>query len=126
MKTESSYIFLNGVRFHSRHGVLPQEAAVGGDFIVSLRMGYDIGKAMQSDDVADTLNYAEAYALVKREMEQPSRLLEHVAGRIARTLFTAFPQATSLDLTITKTNPPMGADCQGAGVELHLINDKTQ
>lgn len=126
MKLKSSYICLNGVRFHARHGVMPQETAVGGDFLVSLRLGYDISRAMQSDQVADTLSYADVYDLLKSEMQQPSRLLEHVAGRIAGKLFAAFPDAVSLDLTLTKTNPPMGAECDGAGVELHLINDKTK
>ena len=125
MKVESSYIVLKEVRFHAFHGVMPQERKVGADFLLSLRLGYDISKAMQTDDVADTLNYAEVYQLIKQEMEQPSALLEHVAGRIAQTLMQQFPAVKSIDLTLTKQNPPMGADCQGAGVELHLINDKT-
>lgn len=125
MKVESSYIVLKEVRFHAFHGVMPQERKVGADFLLSLRLGYDISKAMQTDDVADTLNYAEVYQLAKQEMEQPSALLEHVAGRIAQTLMQQFPAVKSIDLTLTKQNPPMGADCQGAGVELHLINDKT-
>ena len=37
-----------------------------------------------------------------------------------------FPQVTGVDVTLTKLNPPMGADCAGASVELHLINDKTK
>ena len=81
---------------------------------------------MQSDSVDDTLNYAKLCQVVKREMAVPSRLLEHAAGRVAEAVFAAFPAATSLDLTLTKENPPMGADCEGAGVELHLINDKTK
>ncbi len=125
MRVESSYIVLKEVRFHAFHGVMPQERKVGADFLLSLRLGYDISKAMQTDDVTDTLNYAEVYQLVKQEMEQPSALLEHVAGRIAQTLMQQFPAVKSIDLTLTKQNPPMGADCQGAGVELHLINDKT-
>jgi dihydroneopterin aldolase len=125
LKVESSYIVLKEVRFHAFHGVMPQERKVGADFLLSLRLGYDISKAMQTDDVADTLNYAEVYQLAKQEMEQPSALLEHVAGRIAQTLMQQFPAIKSIDLTLTKQNPPMGADCQGAGVELHLINDKT-
>ena len=71
----------------------------------------------------DTLNYATLYALVEREMQQPSRLLEHVAKRIADAVSETFPKATSIDLTLTKQNPPMGADCDGAGVELHLIKE---
>lgn len=126
MRIESGYIFLKDLRFHAFHGVMPQERKVGGDFLVSLRMGYDISKAMRTDEVSDTLNYAEVYALVRKETEQPSALLERVAGRIAEALFASDPKILSIDLWLTKVNPPMGADCQGAGVELHLINDKTK
>ena len=98
---------------------MPQEQRVGGDFIVDLRVGYPLEAAIESDDVADTLDYAALYALVEREMRQPSRLLEHVAGRIGKAIEAAFPQVTSIDLTLTKQNPPMGADCQGAAVEIH-------
>ncbi|MBQ9677771.1 MAG: dihydroneopterin aldolase [Prevotella sp.] len=125
MRVESGYVFLKDVRFHAFHGVMPQERTVGADFLVSLRIGYDLSKAMASDEVEDTLNYAEVYQLVRQEMEQPSALLEHVAGRIVRTLLERFPMVTSVDLQLMKQNPPMGADCKGAGVELHLINDKT-
>lgn len=119
MKTEASYIWLREVRFHAFHGVMPLEQRVGGDFIVDLRVGYPLERAMQTDDVADTLNYAALYALVEREMRQPSKLLEHVAGRIARAVEETFPLVSSIDLTLTKVNPPMGADSQGAAVEIH-------
>ena len=122
----SSYIYLREVRFHAFHGVMPQETAVGADFVVSLRVGYDMAKAMQTDDVADALNYAAVYEVVKTEMAVPSHLLEHVASRIVKALIAAFPMLTSIDMELTKVNPPMGAVCQGAGVEIHLINDKTQ
>ena len=126
MKIESSYISLRNVRFHAFHGLMPQEGRVGADFLVNLRVGYPLGKAMQSDEVGDTLDYAALYALVKAEMAVPSKLLEHVAGRIVSAIEAAFPPVTSIDLELTKLNPPMGADCDGAGVEIHLINDKTE
>jgi dihydroneopterin aldolase len=47
-----------------------------------------------------------------------------VAGRIVQTISKHFPSVTSIDLTMMKQNPPMGADVEGAGVEIHLINDK--
>jgi dihydroneopterin aldolase len=80
---------------------------------------------MESDNVKDTLDYAAVYRLVQREMAVPSQLLEHVAGRIVSALQNEFPQIMSIDLWLTKVTPPMGGDCEGAGVELHLINDKT-
>ncbi len=125
MAVKSSYILLENVKFYAFHGVLPQERKVGNDYQVNLRIGYDISRAMVSDDVNDTLNYAEVYQLLSQEMSVPSALLERVAGRIGDRLFRKFPAIQSIDLTIIKVNPPMGADSEGAGVEVHLINDKT-
>ena len=119
MKIKDSYICLKNVRFHAFHGVLPQERQVGGDFLLSLRVGYPLARAVESDEIGDTLNYATLFDLVKREMDVPSQLLEHVAGRIAKAVVAAFPAVTSIDLELTKQNPPMGADSDGAGVELH-------
>jgi dihydroneopterin aldolase len=98
---------------------MPQERIVGGDFLVTLRVGYPLATAMASDDVKDTLDYATLYKLVEQEMQQPSNLLEHVAGRVAEVVEKAFPLVSSIDLTLTKLNPPLGADCQGANVEIH-------
>ena len=52
--------------------------------------------------------------------------LEHTAYRIAEAIIKVFPDIESIDLNLTKINPPMGADCSGAGIELHLINEKTK
>lgn len=113
---------MNEVRFHACHGVMPQERVVGADFTVSIRVEYDFMRAVETDDLADTISYADLYDLVAKEMRQPSRLLEHVAGRIVCAVVEAYPQVTAVDIRLSKDNPPMGADCQGAGVELHYIN----
>ncbi len=123
MRLTAGYIHLRQVRFHAFHGVMPQEQQVGADFLLDLRVGYPLQQAMQSDEVADTLNYAVLYDIAAREMQQPSKLLEHVAGRIATAIGQTFPQVTSIDLELIKQNPPMGADCEGASVEIHLIKE---
>jgi len=123
MRLTAGYIHLRQIRFHAFHGVMPQERQVGSDFLLDLKVGYPLQRAMQSDEVADTLNYAALYELMAREMQQPSKLLEHVAGRMAEAIARAFPQVSSIDLELTKLNPPMGADCKGASVEIHLINE---
>lgn len=125
MKLMSSKIYLRNVRFHAFHGVLPQEGIVGNDYLVNLVLDYDFSSAMKTDDLQGTLNYAEVYQKVREEMAVPSKLLEHVAGRIAHRLFSDFPEIQRLQLSITKVNPPMGADSDGAGVEVVLTNDKT-
>lgn len=125
MKLMSSKIYLRNVRFHAFHGVLAQEGIVGNDYLVNLVLDYDFSSAMKTDDLQGTLNYAEVYQKVREEMAVPSKLLEHVAGRIAHRLFSDFPEIQKLQLSITKVNPPMGADSDGAGVEVVLTNDKT-
>ena len=104
---------------------MPQERTTGGEFVVSLRAKYLFEKAIESDNVEDTLNYAELFDIINKEMQKPSCLLEHVAGRIGKSIIEAFPSIETIDITIDKTNPPMGADLASASVELHLINDKT-
>ena len=120
------YILLENIRFFAYHGVAPQETTVGNEFVVSLRLKTDIARAMESDDVADTVNYAEIHQAVKEEMDIPSKLLEHVAGRIVRRLFNDFPTIERIDLKLSKRNPPMGADIETAGVEVHIERQTLQ
>lgn len=125
MKLSSSYVCLNKVRFHANHGVLPQERTTGGEFVVSLRVKYLFEKAIESDNVEDTLNYAELFDIINKEMQKPSCLLEHVAGRIGKSIFEAMPSVRSVDVSVAKISPPICGDIGSASIELHLINDKT-
>ena len=120
-----SHIFLRNARFHAYHGVLSQERIVGNDYRVSVDIAYDFEHAMDTDELDDTISYADVYELVKTEMQVPSKLLEHVAGRVGRKLITTYPMIRDVKVEVTKVNPPMGADCDGAGVSIHLINNKT-
>jgi dihydroneopterin aldolase len=126
MTIKESYITLTDLRFHAFHGVMPQERLTGNNYAVNLKIGYPFADACLSDAVEDTLNYAEAYEIVAQEMSVPSNLLERVGYRVADRLFRKFPMITVLDININKLNPPFSADCYGAGIELHLINDKTE
>lgn len=115
----NSYIFLDNVRFFAYHGVGEQEREVGNEFIISLRLKVDITLAAETDNVAHTVSYADVYENVKAEMEIPSALLEHVCGRIVKRLFRTFPAIEGIELKLSKRNPPMGADVDAAGVEVH-------
>ena len=125
MKLQSSYIYLRDLHFHAYHGVEPQERKVGNDYLLSLRLQYPIDAAMLSDNVLDTVNYADVYRIAEQEMQVPSNLLERVAYRMADRIFRRFAFVGAVDIQLTKLNPPMGTNQGGAGVEVHLINDKT-
>ena len=126
MKLKSSSILIDNLRLYAHHGVMEQEQRMGAWFILFVRVHYYILKAMESDKISDAISYAELVDVVKEEMAKPSRLLEHVAGRIANAIFERFPQAQAVSLKLIKENPPMGVDCSGAGVEMKVSRDTRQ
>lgn len=115
-----STIFIDSMRIYAYHGVMGQERRVGGDYEVSVWVDYDFSHAIYSDALRDTISYADICDIIKREMAIPSRLLEHAAGMIAKSIAHTYPQAFRIKIKLTKVNPPMGADCQGAGVEVEF------
>ena len=89
-------IRLQAMRFYAYHGVAEQER----------------------DRLEDTINYAEVYETVREEMRIPSRLLEHVAGRILKALHHRFPTLQAAEIKLSKLNPPFGGDLHSASVIL--------
>ncbi|NPD81079.1 dihydroneopterin aldolase [Prevotella sp. PINT] len=125
MGTET-YIHIDNLRMHAFHGVLEQERRVGNDYLINIKVGYPWLHAVATDDVEDTLNYAALAGIVKEQMNIPSALLEHVAGRITARIQEMFPKCTSIDLRITKVAPPMQCDCDGAGVHIVMKDVKNE
>lgn len=119
MTTTSSFIFLENVHFYAYHGVAPQETIVGNEFIVSVRLKVNFALAAETDEVTDTVSYADVYQILKAEMDLPSKLVEHVCGRMVRRLFQEYPEIEEIEIKLAKRNPPMGADIASAGVEMH-------
>ena len=62
-------------------------------------------------------------AALKEEIDIPSKLLEHACGRIVKRLFRDFPKISEIEIKLSKRNPPMGADIDSAGVEMHCTRD---
>lgn len=113
MKTS---IELKNMRFYAYHGVFPQETVLGNEFEVSLTMDADITKACQTDNVEDTINYADVYDLVNEEMKIPSKLIEHVAHRIFEKVKNRYPQITFLKIRLAKLNPPVNGEVERSEV----------
>ena len=111
-------IILNEMKFYSYHGVMPQENTVGAEYKVSLNIETDFNEAAMTDNLDGTINYAEIHEAVKKEMSVPSKLLEHLAYRISKRLFDDFTAIKSIEITIFKENPPMGADCKEVGIKV--------
>ena len=67
MKINNSTIFLKDIRCYAYHGVAPQENLIGNEYVIDLKLKVDISKAAQTDEVADTVNYAEIHNVIKTD-----------------------------------------------------------
>ncbi len=106
---------LSGMEFHAFHGCLEAEKTEGNLFVVDFKAEYDLGKAAESDNLEDTVDYSGIYDLVKREMEIPSNLLENVAGRIADAIAGRY-EFKSFSVKVSKRNPPVDGVCAWSSV----------
>ncbi|GAW92214.1 dihydroneopterin aldolase [Calderihabitans maritimus] len=80
-------IILEGMEFYGFHGVLEEEARRGQTFCVDVELYCNTLRAAASDDLRDTVNYAEAYETVRRIVEEERyNLIETLADRIAVAL----------------------------------------
>lgn len=113
-----SYILLENVVFYAHHGVYEYETLVGNTFIVNVKMEVDLKRSGQSDQLDDTVSYADVYNIIKEEMEQSSKLLEHVAYRIMNKLKSTYSQIGVVELKLSKQNPPVGGQVDCASVLL--------
>jgi dihydroneopterin aldolase len=112
------YIELKGMIFHAYHGVMEQERKVGNTFTIDLRLYADFSRAIQTDRLEDTVDYALIYDMVEKEMKIPSQLLEHAAGRIINRIKENAPLITKVKIRLTKLNPPVSGEIKEAAVVL--------
>ena len=104
-------ISIKGLRLLGRHGVAEQERRVGNEFQIDISIDVPLSdRAMETDALADTINYARVVELVREEMSHPHALIEAVAGRIRRRLDAEFPGLiASGEIPVAKLAPPIPA-----------------
>lgn len=113
-----AYIDIENMDFYAFHGCFAEERQIGTRFKVNLRIEVDTTRAQQSDSLDDTVNYLSVYQLVKRQMSIPSKLLEHVAERIAANLLLEFTPISYVRVKVTKCHPPLGGQMEGVAVTI--------
>lgn len=103
-------IMARGMTFRGCHGVLPQEKEQPQTFKVDADLFLDTSRAGQSDELEDTVSYAEVFARVKEIVERQSfQLLEALAENIAGTLLRSFP-LTAVEITVYKPDAPLAGE----------------
>jgi dihydroneopterin aldolase len=106
------------MEFFAHHGCFDEERTTGAYFEVDVDVHANLQQAAATDNLNDTLNYQSIYDIVQKEMQQPSNLLEHVAGRILRALSEHCKTIDSATVTVRKRNPPLGGKVGFSAVTL--------
>ncbi len=76
---------LEGMVFSGKHGVSDAERARAQRFTVDVEVEANLARASRSDRLEDTIDYRRIHAIAKEVIEgEPARLVEALAGRIAR------------------------------------------
>ena len=109
-------ITLENIRLYAYHGCLEEETAIGSDYRVDVDVEASLEKAALSDDLKDTADYVSIHQIVREEMKTPSKLLEHVAGRIAVRILREIPLVKRGRVRVAKINPPIGGDVASVSV----------
>jgi dihydroneopterin aldolase len=117
-------MMLKRMVFYGYHGVYPEETRLGQKYIVDLDLRLDLSRAAQSDDVEDTINYAEIHEVVKAIVEgAPVKLIETLTEKIASALFGTYTSIIKATVSVTKPNPPFDITFDGVTVELRRQRD---
>jgi 7,8-dihydroneopterin aldolase/epimerase/oxygenase len=114
----SDKIFLRGIQFYAYGGVTSEEKKVGQRYSVDLDIVVDLSRAAVTDDLRDTVSYAEAFNIVvSTAQREPFNLLESVASRIAQALLEKLP-IQGVTIKLQKLVPPIEGIISAAGVEI--------
>jgi 7,8-dihydroneopterin aldolase/epimerase/oxygenase len=107
-------LHISGIECYAFHGCLPSEALIGGNFIVDVIITGEFSKAMLSDDLNDTVDYAMVHEIVRTQMSIRSKLIEHVAGRILENLHQVIKGPRTVRVEVTKLNPPVNGQVRSS------------
>ncbi|WP_246946059.1 dihydroneopterin aldolase [Bacillus pinisoli] len=112
-------IELKEMLFYGYHGVLPEETKLGQRFIVDLSLSLDLSVAGNSDDLHDTVNYAEVYNLCKQVVEgTPRKLVETVAEDVCQQILSSFSKVQECTIKLIKPDPPIPGYYKSVSVAL--------
>ena len=113
-------IIIEGLKVFAYHGVNPEEKEYGQTFVLDICASVDLRTAGQSDDLNDTVSYAQMIKTARRVlMAESNDLLERAAQRVVDALFSEYPSVTALTVTLRKPDAPIKADFDAVGVRIY-------
>lgn len=115
----SDRIIINDMRIFANHGVFDFEKKNAQEFRIDCILEVDLHKAGVSDNLEDTINYAQICELINDiTIGRCFDLLETLAEEICNTILTKYQSINSVEITVLKTNAPISVNHDSIGISI--------
>ncbi len=101
-------ITVEGIRVFAYHGHLPEEAILGGHFIVNVWVTADTSEVEKTDDLNDTVDYVKIIEIVKQKMAIRANMIEVTAKGIVDAILPLH-KVQNVKVEVEKIQPPIDA-----------------
>jgi len=100
-------LILKNMSFYAFHGDDKSEQELGQRYEVDVAIQVDAGRAAQSDNLRDAINYKSIFQLVEKYVtERRYNLIETLATKIANAILDQFA-TNEVSVSIRKLKPPI-------------------
>ena len=118
-------LFIDNLEVFANHGLFEEENKLGQKFIFDIECELNYKKAMFSDEMTDSISYADiAEVVVTTATANTFNLLERLAGEILKNIFTEFSQIENINLKINKPGAPIKYHFEKCGVEVNVSREE--
>ena len=118
-------LFIDNLEVFANHGLFEEENKLGQKFIFDIECELNYKKAMISDEMTDSISYADiAEVVVETATTNTFNLLERLAGEILKNIFTEFSQIKNIKLKINKPGAPIKYHFEKCGVEVNVSREE--
>ena len=106
----NDYIEIKNLEVYANHGVLAEEKKLGQKFYIDAKLYVNVLNAAASDDVENSVNYAEVTKVIQKVFKSKStNLIETAAQSLAGILLARFTKIDRIDMTVKKPSAPVDA-----------------
>lgn len=110
---------MNGMVFYGFHGVLEKEKKAKQKFVINIELYLNLAKACKSDDVIDTVSYADVFSDVKDVVENNKfDLIEYLAQEISKEILKKYGKVIEIMVQVLKPDAPVEGKFDNFGVEI--------
>ncbi|MCJ8162290.1 dihydroneopterin aldolase [Acinetobacter zhairhuonensis] len=110
-------IVIEGLKVNTVVGCFNWERQIIQPLMLDLTISTSLEAAASSDDLEDTLNYAEICSISAEVIQKAQpKLIEHAAKLVLNALFATFPAIESIKIIIRK--PAIIAEANSVGIRI--------